>query len=164
MLEDVVLELRGQARRTEVEPEVQLGIPAFIPEDYVSDVSERLVLYKRLASVHRSAEIAELGAEMQDRYGPMPPSVDTLLRIMDFRRYLKDVLVNRVRRRGDQLLFDFHPDTPVPAERLLALVRTRRDRCRMIGEYQLSFSPAAKDVDGMIEEASELVRQLAAAG
>ena len=164
MLEDVVLELRGQARRTEVEPEVQLGIPAFIPEDYVSDVSERLVLYKRLASVHRSAEIAELGAEMQDRYGPMPPSVDTLLRIMDFRRYLKDVLVSRVRRRGDQLLFDFHPDTPVPAERLLALVRTRRDRCRMIGEYQLSFSPAAKDVDGMIEEASELVRQLAAAG
>jgi transcription-repair coupling factor (superfamily II helicase) len=164
MLEDVVLELRGQARHTEVEPEVQLGLPAFIPEDYVADVSERLVLYKRLASARRGAEIAELGAEMQDRYGPVPPPVDTLLRIMDFRRYLKDVLVTRVRRRGDQLLFDFHPDTPVEAERLRELVRKRRDRCRMIGEYQLSFSPAARDVDGMIEEASDLFRQLTAPG
>jgi transcription-repair coupling factor (superfamily II helicase) len=162
MLEDVVLELRGQARQIEVEPEVQLGLPAFIPEDYVSDVSQRLVLYKRLASVRRSAEIAELAAEMQDRYGPVPPSVDTLLRIMDFRRYLKDVLVSRVRRRGDQLLFDFHPETPVDAERLLGIVRKRRDRCRMIGEYQLSFSPLAQDVDGMIEEAGELLRQLVA--
>jgi len=164
MLEDVVLELRGQARRIEVEPEVQLGLSAFIPEDYVSDVSQRLVLYKRLASVRRSADIAELGAEMQDRYGPVPPSVDTLLRIMDFRRYLKDVLVSRVRRRGNQLLFDFHPETPVAAERLLELARKRRDRCRMIGEYQLSFSPLAQDVDGMIEEASELLRYLAASG
>jgi transcription-repair coupling factor (superfamily II helicase) len=163
MLEDVVLELRGQARRMEVEPEVQLGLSAFIPEDYVSDVSQRLVLYKRLASVRRSTEIAELAAEMQDRYGPVPPTVDTLLRIMDFRRYLKDVLVSRVRRRGNQLLFDFHPETPVAAERLQGVVHKRRDRCRMIGEYQLSFSPAAQDVDGMIEEASELLRQLVVA-
>jgi transcription-repair coupling factor (superfamily II helicase) len=164
MLEDVVLELRGQARRIEVEPEVQLGIPAFIPEDYVADVSQRLVLYKRLASVRVGEDIADLAAEMQDRYGPLPPAADTLLRIMDLRRYLKDALVTRVRRRGDQLLFEFHPETPVAADRVLELVRTSRDRCRMVGQYQLSFSPRARDVDGMLEESRELLRGIVADG
>jgi len=161
MLEEVVLDLRGAQRRLEVEPEVQLDVPAFIPEDYVPDVSQRLVLYKRLASVADGGELAEIAAELQDRFGRPPPPVDTLLQIMDLRRHLKGLLVTRARRRGDQLLFEFHPETPVEVARLLALVRQSGDRCRMVGEYQLSFSPLARDVDGMLSESRELLRGLA---
>jgi transcription-repair coupling factor (superfamily II helicase) len=162
MLEDVVLEVRGGTRRIEVEPEVQLDTPAFIPETYVPDTSQRLVLYKRLASVRSAEEIGDLGAEMQDRFGPLPPEVDTLVQIMDFRRYLKDALVTRVRRRGDQLLFEFHPDTPIDAERFAAAVRAGGGRCRMVGQYQLSLSARAGDMDGMLEEARALLRRLVA--
>jgi transcription-repair coupling factor (superfamily II helicase) len=164
MLEDVILELRGARRTVEVEPEVQLGVPAFIPEEYVPDVSQRLVLYKRLASVRRGDEIGDLAEEIQDRYGPRPAPVDALLQVMDFRRYLKDVLVTRVRRRGDQLLFDFHPETPVEGARFLEVVDGAARRCRMLGEYQLSFSPLARDLDGMLDESRELLRRLATAG
>jgi transcription-repair coupling factor (superfamily II helicase) len=162
MLEDVVLELRGTVRRVDVEPEVQLGVPAFIPEGYVPDTSERLVLYKRLASVRSSDDVLELQAEMQDRFGPVPPEADTLLQIMDFRRYLKDALVTRVRRRGDQLLFEFHPETPVDAERLDSVVRAHAPRCRMVSQYQLSFTPLARDLDGMLEASREMLRRLVA--
>jgi transcription-repair coupling factor (superfamily II helicase) len=144
----------------EVEPEVQLDVPAFIPEDYVPDVSQRLVLYKRLASIGSSGELEEISAEFVDRFGPLPPPVDTLLRLMDLRRYLKVLLVTRTRRRGDQFLFEFHPETPVDVARLMDLVRQSEGRCRMVGEYQLSFSPLARDMDGMIGESRELLQGL----
>jgi transcription-repair coupling factor (superfamily II helicase) len=163
MLEDVVLELRGAERRVEVDPEVQLGVPAFIPEDYVPDVSQRLVLYKRLASVARGDDLAEIAAELQDRFGPLPPAVDTLVQVMDLRRHLKALLVTRARRRGDQVLFDFHPSTPLEASRLLDIVRKSGGCCRMVGEYQLSFSPRAHDVDGMLTDCRELLGRLVSA-
>jgi len=161
MLEDVVLDLRGAERRLEVEPEVQFDVPAFIPEDYVPDVSQRLVLYKRLASVTGSEELADISVEFQDRFGPLPAPVDTLLQVMDLRRYLKALLVTRARRRGDQFLFEFHPGTPVNATTLMEVVRENGGRCRMVGEYQLSFCPLARDIDGMIGESRELLRGLA---
>ena len=139
---------------------MQFDVPAFIPEEYVPDVSQRLVLYKRLASVEGSDDLADISAEFQDRFGPLPAPVDTLLQVMDLRRYLKALLVTRARRRGDQFLFEFHPGTPVNAATLTEVVRQNGGRCRMVGEYQLSFCPLARDFDGMIGESRELLRRL----
>jgi transcription-repair coupling factor (superfamily II helicase) len=161
MLEDCVLDLRGAERTLEVEPEIQVGIPAFVPETYVPDVSQRLVLYKRLASIERSEDLGEITAELEDRFGSLPPPVDSLLHVMDLRRHLKALLITRVRRRGDQWLFEFHPETPVEGDTLRAFVESGRSRCRMVSEYQLSFSPRARDMDGMLDESRDLLRQLA---
>jgi transcription-repair coupling factor (superfamily II helicase) len=163
MMEDAVLELRGEQRRAEVEPEIQLGIPAFIPEDYVPDVSQRLVLYKRLAAAAGPRQLDELAAELRDRFGPLPPLVDTLLQVMDLRCCLKVMLVERLRRRGEHVVFDFHPETPATPERLSALVAESGGRCRMTGEYQLSFLPAAHDWDGMLRHLRDFLRPLATA-
>ncbi len=54
-------------------PEVELHVPALIPEDYVPDVHLRLVLYKRIASTPSREELDELKVEMIDRFGPLPP-------------------------------------------------------------------------------------------
>ena len=76
-------ELRGQHAEPDIEPEVQLGIPAYIPETYIPDVSQRLVVYKRLAGIRGVPDLEEIAAELEDRYGPIPPLVDTLLRVME---------------------------------------------------------------------------------
>jgi len=62
MLEQVVREVRGEAAEPEVEPEIQLGIAAYVPEQYVPDVSQRLMLYKRLAGI-RGMKISAPTAE-----------------------------------------------------------------------------------------------------
>ena len=54
-------------------PEVDLHLPALIPEDYVPDVHLRLVLYKRIAGAESREELDELKVELIDRFGPMPP-------------------------------------------------------------------------------------------
>src|SRR5690349_24549809 len=61
--------------------EVELRLPALLPESYVADVPVRLAMYKRLAAAPDNAAIDELTAEIVDRFGPLPPPATNLLRI-----------------------------------------------------------------------------------
>src|SRR6185369_9107587 len=101
MMEQAVRELRGEPAESEIEPEIQLGIPAFIPDQYIPDVSQRLVVYKRLAGIKGLPDLDAITAELVDRYGPVPPLVDTLMRLMELRRWFRDLRVVRARRRGE---------------------------------------------------------------
>ena len=100
MMEQAVREARGEAPEVEIDPEIQLGIPAFIPETYLPDVGQRLLIYKRLVAVRSTAELDAIAEELVDRFGPVPPLVVTLLRVMDLRRLLKELRVRSVKRRG----------------------------------------------------------------
>ncbi len=77
MLEVAVAELRGQPIHPEVDPELSIDIPGFIPDDYVPDPGQRLELYKRLSAVADDDELNTVMAEISDRYGPLPG--DTIL-------------------------------------------------------------------------------------
>ncbi|CAN5591686.1 transcription-repair coupling factor [soil metagenome] len=72
MLESAVAELRGQPIHAEVDPELSIDIPGFIPDDYVPDPGQRLELYKRLSAVADDDELRTVMAEISDRYGPLP--------------------------------------------------------------------------------------------
>jgi transcription-repair coupling factor (superfamily II helicase) len=160
MLEQAVRELRGEPAEPEVEPEIQLGIAAFIPETYIADVSQRLVVYKRLAGIRGVPDLEALAEELVDRYGPLPPMVDTLLRLMELRRWLKDL---RARRRGEGIALEFDPRTPVRAERLVALAQAGRGRVRLIDGSGLEVHPEATDHDGTIAELRALLQRLSTA-
>jgi transcription-repair coupling factor (superfamily II helicase) len=162
LLEQAVRELRGEPAEVEVEPEIQLGIPAFVPEAYVPDVSQRLVVYKRLAGIRGVPDLEAIAAELADRYGPVPPLVDTLMRLMELRRWLKDLRVQRARRRGDAIVLEFDPGTPVGTDTLLAVVQRERGRLRLTSGSALEIRPQAMDHDGLIAELRTLLQRLSA--
>ena len=60
-------------------PTVDLPLPAYIPDDYVADVSTRLELYRKLAGLDGAGQVAEMAREFQDRFGAPPAEVDNLL-------------------------------------------------------------------------------------
>jgi transcription-repair coupling factor (superfamily II helicase) len=163
MLEQAVRELRGEPSEAEIEPEIQLGIPAYVPESYIADVSQRLIVYKRLAAIRGVPDLEAIAAELVDRYGPIPPLLDTLLRVMELRRWLKDLRVLRARRRGDGILLEFDPSTPVRPEKLHEVMRGTNGRLRMTGECALEIRPDATDHDGVIAELRAHLQRLAAA-
>ncbi len=160
LLEQAVRELRGEQVGPDIEPEVQLGIPAYVPESYIPDVSQRLVVYKRLAGIRGVPDLEEIAAELEDRYGPVPPLVDTLLRVMELRRWLKDLRVTAARRRGDAIVLEFHHSTPVRVETLLERVRGSAGRLRLTSGSALAITPAATDHDGVIVEVREVCQDL----
>jgi len=160
MMEDAVRELRGEAVAAEVEPEIQLGFPAYIPDSYIADESQRLVFYRKLAGIRRPAELEEIAAEMRERYGPIPPLADSFLRIMDLRRSLKDHQVVRAALRDGAVTLQFHTDAKVDVQRLLSLVRKGNGRFSLAGDFQLTFRPGATDWDGLVAETMAVLRDL----
>ena len=160
MMEEAVREVRGEAITTEVEPEIQLGISAYIPESYVQDVNQRLILYKRLAGVRRVEDLAAMLDELNDRFGPPPPEVDTLVRVMELRRAFKDLLVTAARRRGEAVMLEFHAETPVRPQALLALAEHEKDRVRLFPDSRLSYRPREHDADGLMAELRSLCGRL----
>jgi transcription-repair coupling factor (superfamily II helicase) len=163
MLEQAVREARGETAEPDMEPEIQLGIPAYVPDQYVPDVNQRLMLYKRLAGIRGVPDLDAIRDELVDRYGPIPPLVDTLMQLMALRRRLKDLHVVQLRRRGDGVLVEFAPTTPVQVATLLEFIRGSKGRLRLVNEASLLVRPTATDHDGVISEIASVLQKLATA-
>ncbi|MCJ8518257.1 transcription-repair coupling factor (superfamily II helicase) [Pseudorhizobium tarimense] len=84
MLEEAVAEVRGDDEIIDTgwSPQISVGITVMIPEDYVPDLHLRMSLYRRLGELKELSEIDGLGAEMIDRFGPLPVEVQNLLKVV----------------------------------------------------------------------------------
>jgi len=84
MLEEAVAEIRGSGAPAEESwsPQITIGTAVMIPESYVPDLQLRLALYRRLAEIEDTGEIDAFGAELIDRFGPLPEEVQHLLKIV----------------------------------------------------------------------------------
>ncbi len=160
MMEEAVRELRGEPVAAEVEPEIQLGFPAFIPDSYVPDENQRLVFYRRLAAIKGQSDLDEIATELRDRYGPIPPLADSFLRIMDLRRSLKDHQVVRAALQEGAVTLQFHPEAKVDVERVVSLVQKSKGRFKLSADFQLSFAPGSRDWDGLVAETKGVLQDL----
>jgi transcription-repair coupling factor (superfamily II helicase) len=84
MLEEAVAEIKGEdvADDGQWSPQITVGTPVMIPESYVPDLQLRLSLYRRLGDFTQIEEIDGFGAELVDRFGPLPDEVEHLLKIV----------------------------------------------------------------------------------
>jgi transcription-repair coupling factor (superfamily II helicase) len=126
--------------------EVSLNLPALIPDDYLHDVQQRLVMYKRIAGAEDEAALKELQVEMIDRYGLLPASVKTLLRQTRLRQRAERLGILRLeagRERG-RVIFAEH--TAVDPLVLVDLIQGAPDRYRLDGADTLRFeAPMEKE-------------------
>jgi transcription-repair coupling factor (superfamily II helicase) len=148
LLHSAVEELKGVPVREEIDPEVNLRIPAFIPEDYVSDVEQRLLLYRRMARLADDEETREFVMELRDRFGEMPGEVGSLLEVMGIKRTLRSINVIRLDRSGvggeDRLILTFGPSGPPDAERLIAEIQKHK-ALRLLPDGRLIMRLALKE-------------------
>jgi transcription-repair coupling factor (superfamily II helicase) len=80
LLEEAVQEIRGdKPAEKEREVSVDIGVEAFIPTEYISDAAARVAIYQKLSAAHGMEDVDAVEKELSDRFGPMPPTVQTLL-------------------------------------------------------------------------------------
>ncbi|SFB44010.1 transcription-repair coupling factor (superfamily II helicase) [Rhizobium sp. NFR07] len=98
MLEEAVAEVKGEDEIVDTgwSPQISVGITTMIPENYVPDLHLRMGLYRRLGEVQELAEIDGFGAEMVDRFGPMPPEVQNLLKVVYIKSLCRKANVEKV--------------------------------------------------------------------
>ncbi len=162
MMEQAIRELRGEPARPDFEPELQLGIPAYIPDAYVPDESERLVLYRRMARAESVADFDDLRDELRDRFGPVPTLVENLLIAMNVRRQMRELLIMSAVLRSNQLQLRFHPQAPLDGVLLTALVNANRTRMRLAPNAQLTVRIENRNYEELFEELEPILQALAA--
>ena len=77
-------------------PQITIGTPVLIPEDYVADLSVRLALYRRLAEIEDEREIEAFAAELVDRFGPLPEEVEHLLQVVAIKALCRRANVEKI--------------------------------------------------------------------
>lgn len=138
MLEEATHELRGEPVVHEVDPELSFDVEALLPEDYVAEVGVRLSLYKRLASASDEAEVADLAAEMQDRFGPPPLEARRLVELMRLKTELRRLRVLGCEASARSVTLHLRQDTPLDRARISALVSAKKSAYRLTPDGRLT--------------------------
>jgi transcription-repair coupling factor (superfamily II helicase) len=102
MLEDAVAELKAQAGAENLipdrgwSPQINTGAAVLIPEEYVPDLNVRLALYRRLSDAEKAQDREALAAELIDRFGPLPPEADQLLKVVAIKGMCREANVAKI--------------------------------------------------------------------
>jgi transcription-repair coupling factor (superfamily II helicase) len=126
MLERTVRELKGQPIEDDTSAAINLGVDIRIPEDFIYDMSQRLRTYKRISSSENDTELADIHAEIQDRYGSIPESVENLFEYARLRREASRLSVISIDREGERLSVKFSEKAKIDPEKLISMVSEGR--------------------------------------
>ena len=122
MLSETMDELRGKTVEREVDPEIRLPVAARLPEDYVPDVSQRLVLYKRLASCREDEEVDRIRNELLDRFGALPLETESLVEVILIKIRARQLGIASIDQQKDEIVVTASEMTRVDPKRLLNLL------------------------------------------
>ncbi|MCA1775002.1 MAG: transcription-repair coupling factor [Loktanella sp.] len=170
MLEDEIAAIRSGEKEGIVSdgqwaPQINLGVPVLIPEDYVPDLDVRLGLYRRLSDLTTKVELEGFAAELIDRFGKLPKEVNTLLLVVRIKAMCKRAGIGQLDAGPKGATIRFHNDkfaSPeglvefIEAQRGLAKVKdnkivVRRDWTREKDKIQGAFN-IARDLAGKLSE------------
>ncbi|HEY6098782.1 MAG TPA: TRCF domain-containing protein, partial [Anaeromyxobacter sp.] len=145
LLDEAVRELRGEAPREEIDPDVQLPLPAMIPDAYMPDVHQRLFFYKRLAQAATDEELEEIRAELLDRCGEPPDEVDALLEVMAVKVRLRALAIRALEAGPGRLVFTLGETAALDPFLLAKHVQASAGRLRLTPDMKLvaTLGPAA---------------------
>jgi transcription-repair coupling factor (superfamily II helicase) len=162
MLEEAVGKLKGEERVERTTTQLSLGIGLRIDETYIAEENQRLRMYKKIAGVQSESEVADVRAELEDRYGPVPDSVRHLLDAALLRIECERVGVAQVDRKRDQLHIKFTENAGVDPGRLMKLVAKNAKRgAQFTPQGLLRYPLTSPKPDDVLAEVRALLDQLA---
>jgi transcription-repair coupling factor (superfamily II helicase) len=162
LMEKTVREIQGNAAPVEeAPPEIQMGISAFLPEDYVQDVHQRLMLYKRISLAATPEDLQEIRNELADCYGPPPQTADNLLRVIGIRNYLTPLKAKKMGYDGKYFYLFFRETSPIDPGKIIAISRKKIKGLRFTPDFRLFLPAAAATAPEILDQAEHLLKMLA---
>ena len=160
MLEQEIRRMKGDEKPPPIEPEIKVGVPAFIPEDYIEASEERLEVYRRLTSAREDADLEDLQKELKDRFGDFPVEVANLFRTLEIKVRLRAVRVKKMEEDGRRLTLWFDPSTPLSPESMIGLVQKIGRGAQLTPEGKLVLPMESAGPERRLGEISEFLDHL----
>ncbi len=141
--------------------EIDLRIPALLPDDYLPDVHVRLIQYKRIASAESPENLRELKVEMIDRFGLLPDAAKNLFDVTELKLRLAHMGIKKIEAGplGGRILFN--PEPKIDAAKLIQLIQTRPQEFKLDGADKLRFFGEAESPEHRIDLVNEVIGSIA---
>lgn len=140
LLEDALHDLQGKKSAVlNIEPEINVRIPALIPDAYVPDLRMRLAYYKEFTKIKEPADLDRYEEQMRDQFGPVPEQVINLMGFMLIRYYCCELGIRDVSAGKSSLSLAFVPQTPLSIDRILELVARSNKKYSVTPDSRLNI-------------------------
>ncbi|WP_420971548.1 transcription-repair coupling factor [Bradyrhizobium sp. B120] len=164
MLEEAIINLKAGVAEPAADrwsPQITIGMPVLIPEDYVNDLSVRLSLYRRLADLETDDEIDSFAAEMRDRFGVLPDEVRYLFKVAAIKAYCRRANVGKVDAGPKGAVIAFRDNSFAHPERLVMFIRQHGQAAKVRPDMKVVFFQDWETPEERLAGTTEILRQLA---
>jgi transcription-repair coupling factor (superfamily II helicase) len=141
-------------------PQITIGAPVMIPDDYVADLPVRLALYRRLAEIDDEREIDAVGAELVDRFGSLPVEVEHLLQVVGIKLLCRQANVERIEAGPKGAVISFRDNSFANPDRLVAFIRDQGRSARVRPDMKVVFFAEWERPEQRLRGAAAILRNL----
>lgn len=163
MLEEAVASLKAGITEPVADkwsPQITIGMPVLIPDEYVADLSVRLGLYRRLADLEDEREIDAFGAELVDRFGPLPEEVKHLLQIVAIKALCRRANVEKIDSGPKGAVLAFRDNAFANPEGLLRFVHDQKPLAKVRPDMKVVFLDDWEKPQARLAGTAALLRRL----
>lgn len=164
MLEEAIINLKAGVAEPAADrwsPQITIGMPVLIPEDYVNDLSVRLSLYRRLADLETDDEIDNFAAEMRDRFGVLPDEVRYLFKVAAIKAYCRRANVEKVDAGPKGAVITFRDNSFAHPDRLVMFIRQHGQSAKVRPDMKVVFLQDWETPEERLAGTTEILGQLA---
>ena len=146
---------------TQQQADIELRVPALLPDDYLGDVNMRLSFYKRIAAAENKSELDELKVELIDRFGLLPDATKNLLQIAELRLLVEPLKVVRIDAGTQGGFIEFSPKAQVNPDKFIQLIQKEPIVYRFDGPLKFKFMKDLSDNKVRLEFVVDLLKVIA---
>ncbi len=146
---------------TQQQADIELRVPALLPDDYLGDVNMRLSFYKRIAAAESKSELDELKVELIDRFGLLPDATKNLLQIAELRLLVEPLKVVRIDAGTQGGFIEFSPKAQVNPDKFIQLIQKEPIVYRFDGPLKFKFMKDLSDNKVRLEFVVDLLKVIA---
>ncbi|MFZ1922392.1 MAG: TRCF domain-containing protein, partial [Xanthobacteraceae bacterium] len=164
MLEEAVLSMKAGITAPAADkwsPQITIGTPVLIPEDYVTDLPVRLALYRRLAEIEDERDIEAFAAELVDRFGSLPEEVEYLLQIVAIKTLCRRANVEKIDVGPKGAVLSFRDNIFSNPDGLISYIAKHPVGARVRPDMKVVFFDEWETPKARIKGATDILRALA---
>lgn len=153
LLNEALSEAKGEDNTNiELDPEINLKIPALIPDSYIPDIRLRLSYYKALSNIHSQEDLSDIEDELRDQFGPLPDQVLNLMGIMLLRYICKKIGIKDLSTGLKTLSLTFTEKTTLKPETVIGLAMRENKKYTITPDNRLIIRMNNQNLPNIFDE------------